>query len=113
MLAETLGVLLFQEQAIRVAVAAGGFSAGEADLLRRALSRNRPGPEMAAMQARFLSGCAGQAIDAATAGEIWQMLAGFAGYGFRKSHASGFALIAYQIALSQALSSGGLLLRIA
>ncbi|MCL4861739.1 MAG: DNA polymerase III subunit alpha, partial [Caldilineaceae bacterium] len=95
-LAETYGALLFQEQAIRVAVAAAGFSAGEADLLRRALSRTRAPAELQAMQDRFLAGAAQQGIDGETAGAIWRLLAGFAGYGFPKSHAASFALIAYQ-----------------
>ncbi len=95
-LAETLGVLLFQEQAIRVAVAAAGFSPGEADLLRRALSRNRSQAAMASLRERFLRGAAEQGIDAETAAAIFVQLAGFAGYGFCKSHAASFALIAYQ-----------------
>lgn len=95
-LAETYGALLFQEQAIRVAVAAAGFSAGEADLLRRALSRTRAPAELQAMEARFLAGAGQQGIDGETAGAIWRLLAGFAGYGFPKSHAASFALIAYQ-----------------
>jgi error-prone DNA polymerase len=95
-LAETLGVLLFQEQAIRVSVAAAGFNPGEADLLRRALSRERSQEAMAALQARFVAGAAEKGIDAAAAEEIFHQLAGFAGYGFCKSHAASFALIAYQ-----------------
>jgi error-prone DNA polymerase len=95
-LAETLGVLLFQEQAIRVAVAAAGFTPGEADLLRRALSRNRSQEAMEALRARFVRGAGEKAIDAATAEAIFAQLAGFAGYGFCKSHAASFALIAYQ-----------------
>jgi error-prone DNA polymerase len=95
-LQETLGVLLFQEQAIRVAVAAAGFLAGEADMLRRALSRARSDEAMQAMRQRFLQGAQQQGIDAETASAIFAQLAGFAGYGFCKSHAASFALIAYQ-----------------
>lgn len=95
-LKETLGVLLFQEQAIRVAVAAAGFSPGEADLLRRALWRKNSAEAMQQMEQRFLLGAAGQGIDESTARIIFQQLAGFAGYGFPKSHAASFALIAYQ-----------------
>ena len=95
-LAETLGVLLFQEQAIRVAVEAAGFTPGEADLLRRALSRNRSQEAMAALRARFVRGAQEKGIDALVAEAIFQQLAGFAGYGFCKSHAASFALIAYQ-----------------
>jgi len=92
-LAETLGVLLFQEQAIRVAVVAAGFTPGEADLLRRALSRGAPEPAIAE---RFRQGARRQGLDDATAAAIYQQLVGFAGYGFCKSHAASFALIAYQ-----------------
>jgi error-prone DNA polymerase len=95
-LAETLGVLLFQEQAIRVAVVAAGFSPGEADLLRRALSRKNPDHELAALAQRFTEGAAQRGIDAAAAQQIFEQLAGFAGYGFCKSHAASFALLAYQ-----------------
>ncbi|MEZ4559642.1 MAG: hypothetical protein R2854_24920 [Caldilineaceae bacterium] len=95
-LAETLGVLLFQEQAIRVAVVAAGFTPGEADMLRRAMSRSRSDEAMAAMRLRFLDGAVRNGIDATTATAIFGQLAGFAGYGFCKSHAASFALIAYQ-----------------
>lgn len=97
-LRETLGVLLYQEQAIRVAVAAAGFSPGEADLLRRSLSRSRPEAELARLEQRFLAGAAAEGIGAEQAAEIWRLLAGFAGYGFPKSHAASFALIVYQSA---------------
>lgn len=95
-LGETLGVLLFQEQAIRLAVVVAGFAPGEADLLRRALSRNRAEAEMAAMQARFISGAMENGVEESIAKAIFAQLAGFAGYGFCKSHAMSFALIAWQ-----------------
>jgi error-prone DNA polymerase len=95
-LAESLGVLLFQEQAIRVAMCAGGFTPGEADRLRRALSRSQSEAEMAVLRIRFVQGAVAQGIDELTAGAIFTQLAGFAGYGFCKSHAASFALIAYQ-----------------
>ncbi|MEZ4614394.1 MAG: hypothetical protein R2867_02615 [Caldilineaceae bacterium] len=95
-LKETLGVLLFQEQAIRLAVIMAGFTPGEADLLRRALSRSRAEEEMAAMQARFIRGALGKGVEEAIAAAVFQQLAGFAGYGFCKSHAMSFALIAWQ-----------------
>jgi error-prone DNA polymerase len=95
-LTETLGVLLFQEQVLRVAVAAAGFTPGEADLLRRALARKHSAAAMEAMRRRFLEGAREKGIDAPTAGAIFGQLEGFAGYGFPKSHAASFALIAYQ-----------------
>lgn len=95
-LRESLGVVLFQEQAIRISMVAAGFTPGEADLLRRALSRNRPEVEMAALRARFLRGAHEKEIAEDTARAIFDLLAAFAGYGFCKSHATAFALIAYQ-----------------
>ena len=95
-LEETKGVLLFQEQAIRVAVAAAGFSPGEADMLRRAFSRSRSDEAMMELAARFLEGAQERGIDAETAKAVFVQLSGFAGYGFCKSHAASFALIAYQ-----------------
>ena len=93
---KTLGVLLFQEQAIRVAMVAAGFSPGEADLLRRALSRKNPAEALRALQDRFVGGALRQGLDEPTARAIFERLAGFAGYGFCESHAASFALIAYQ-----------------
>jgi error-prone DNA polymerase len=95
-LAETLGVLLFQEQAIRVAMAAAGFTPSEADLLRRAVSRKRSQEARAALRDRFVHGAQEKGIEVLVAEAIFQQLAGFAGFGFCKSHAASFALIAYQ-----------------
>jgi error-prone DNA polymerase len=96
-LAETLGVIIFQEQAIRIGATVAGFTPGQADMLRRTLSRSRPA-EMQAMQERFLAGAARQGFDANPAQEIWQMLSRFAGYGFPKSHVVAFALTCYRSA---------------
>jgi error-prone DNA polymerase len=93
---ETLGVIVFQEQVIRVAMAIAGFSPAEADRLRRAMSRSRSAAAMAALQERFVDGAVANGVDGATAMEVWQQLAGFAGFGFCKSHAAAFALVAYQ-----------------
>ncbi|MEP7199531.1 MAG: OB-fold nucleic acid binding domain-containing protein, partial [Chloroflexota bacterium] len=95
-LQETLGVLLFQEQAIRVAMAAANFSAGEADMLRRALSRSDAAAVEGPLRERFVHGAQQNGIARDTADAIFAQLAGFAGYGFCKSHAASFALIAYQ-----------------
>jgi error-prone DNA polymerase len=97
-LEETLGVVLFQEQVIRVAVAVAGFTPGEADMLRRAMNRHRSGAEMAKVKARFLEGSARNGVEPSTAEEIFQQLAGFAAYGFCKSHAAAFAKTAYDTA---------------
>ncbi|MHB1318755.1 MAG: DNA polymerase III subunit alpha, partial [Anaerolineae bacterium] len=90
-LAETLGVVVFQEQVIRVAMAMGGFSAGEADMLRRAMSRHRAEEEMARFRERFVQGAGAQGIAAESADTMFNQLAGFASYGFCKSHAAAFA----------------------
>jgi error-prone DNA polymerase len=77
-------------------MAVAGFSPAEADQLRRAMSRSRSDEAMAALRGRFLAGAGANGLDEATAVEIWGQLAGFAGFGFCKSHAAAFALLAYQ-----------------
>jgi len=95
-LAETLGVVVFQEQVIRIAMVMGQFSAGEADLLRRAMSRHRSDGAMAQFRERFVAGAAAQGIAEETAQTMFDKLAGFASYGFCKSHAASFARLAYE-----------------
>ncbi|MFC2015785.1 DNA polymerase III subunit alpha [Chloroflexota bacterium] len=95
-LAESMGVIVFQEQVIRVAMVIAGFSPVEADRLRRAMSRSRSDAAMTAIRERFLIGALANGIEEATAVEIFRQLAGFAGFGFCKSHAAAFALVAYQ-----------------
>ena len=81
---------------IRVAVALAGFTPGEADLLRRAMSRSRSAEAMAELRVRFLAGAQANGVEAGVAEEAFRQLQGFATYGFCKSHAASFALIAYQ-----------------
>jgi len=95
-LAETLGVILFQEQVIRVAVAIAGFTPAEADQLRRAISRSRSDQAMVALRERFFAGARANGISEGTANEVFRQLAAFAEFGFCKSHAAAFALVAYQ-----------------
>jgi error-prone DNA polymerase len=95
-LAETLGVVIFQEQVIRIAMAVARFNPGEADQLRRAMSRSRSEEAMARLRDRFLRGAQDNGLDEAVATEVFQQLAGFAEFGFCKSHAASFALVAYQ-----------------
>ncbi len=94
-LAETLGVILFQEQVIRVAVAIAGFTSAEADRLRRAMSRSRSEEAMAELRERFIAGARKQGVAEATAAEVFRQLSAFAEFGFCKSHAAAFALVAY------------------
>lgn len=95
-LGETLGVILFQEQVLRVAMTAAGFSGGEAGQLRRALSRGRSHEEMTRLGQRFVAGATGRGASPEIAAEIFRQLAGFTAYGFCKSHAAAFALLSYQ-----------------
>jgi error-prone DNA polymerase len=97
-LRDTLGVVVFQDQVLDVAMAAAGFSIGEAEGLRRAMSRKRSEEAIEAFRPRFVDGCLGNGIDEPTAHAIYDKLVGFAGFGFPKSHAAAFALLAYQSA---------------
>ena len=97
-LAETLGVVVFQDQVLDVSMAAAGFSVGEAEGLRRAMSRKRSEEAIEAFRPRFVEGCLGNGIDEPTAHTIYDKLVGFSGFGFPKSHAAAFGLLAYQSA---------------
>jgi error-prone DNA polymerase len=97
-LKDTLGVLLYQEQVVQVAEAMGGFSAGKADQLRRAMTRKRSHESMEAMREDFIQGAMTKYSDVTPelADSVFDKLAGFAQYGFPKSHAAAFGLLAYQ-----------------
>jgi error-prone DNA polymerase len=98
-LRDTLGVVVFQDQVLDVSMAAAGFSIGEAEGLRRAMSRKRSEEAIEAWRPRFVEGCAStNGIDEVLANTIYDKVAGFAGFGFPKSHAAAFALLAYQSA---------------
>jgi DNA polymerase-3 subunit alpha len=97
-LEETYGIFVYQEQVMEAAKVLAGFSLGEADLLRRAMGKKIKA-EMDAQRAGFVAGCARvNAIAEAKANELFDLIDKFAGYGFNKSHAAGYALIAYQTA---------------
>src|SRR5438132_14022655 len=91
-LAFMLGVVVFQDQVLDVAMAAAGFSIGEAEGLRRAMSRKRSEEAIEAWRPRFIAGARENGIDESTAHTIYDKLCGFAGFGFPKSHAAAFAL---------------------
>ncbi|HEX4680074.1 MAG TPA: error-prone DNA polymerase [Gaiellaceae bacterium] len=97
-LRDTLGVVVFQDQVLDVSMAAAGFSIGEAEGLRRAMSRKRSEEAIEAWRPRFIAGALENGIDEPTAHVIYDKLSGFAGFGFPKSHAAAFALLAYQSA---------------
>ncbi|MGH6844506.1 MAG: DNA polymerase III subunit alpha, partial [Methylocella sp.] len=100
-LKETFGVIIYQEQVMQIAQVLAGFSLGEADLLRRAMGKKIKA-EMAAQRTRFVTGAVERGLDKARADEIFDLLAKFADYGFNKSHAAAYALIAYQTAYLKA-----------
>jgi len=97
-LKETLGVILFQEQILRVAMAVAGFSPAAADKLRRAMSRARSSADMEKLRAPFVDGAHAKGVGADVANEIFRQIAAFAEFGFCKSHAAAFALTAYHTA---------------
>ncbi|RUO87072.1 DNA polymerase III subunit alpha, partial [Corallococcus sp. AB018] len=94
-LQKTLGVPLFQEQAMRLAMVAAGFSAGEADGLRRALSHKQAEARILPYRGRFVEGCEAKGYTRKQAEEWFDHFRGFAHYGFPESHSASFALIAY------------------
>ena len=97
LLKETLGVILYQEQVVQVAEELAGFTPGQADQLRRAMTRKRSAEAMEAMREEFIAGALAQGdVDRKTAEDVFDKLTGFAEYGFPKSHAAAFALLAYQ-----------------
>jgi len=97
-LRETLGVVVFQEQVLGVATALAGFTVGEAEGLRRAMSRKRSREAVEAFHGRFVEGALGRGVPCETAEAVFQKLNGFAAFGFPKSHAAAFGLLAYQSA---------------
>lgn len=100
-LEETYGVIVYQEQVIKIASAIGGFSLGEADILRRAMGKKKA-DEMAKQQAIFVERATKLNFDPKKAQELFDLMAYFAGYGFNKSHSAAYALIAYQTAFLKA-----------
>jgi DNA polymerase-3 subunit alpha len=96
-LEETYGIMVYQEQVMQVAQRLGGYSLGGADLLRRAMGKKKP-EEMAKHRVTFAEGAAAKGIDPTKANEIFDLMEKFAGYGFNKSHAAAYALLAYHTA---------------
>ena len=97
-LRDTLGTIIFQDQVIEVAMAFAGFSPGEAEGLRRAMSRKRSAAAIEAYHQRFVDGAmaALDDVDAPLAERVWTMIVGFSGFGFPKAHGAAFGLLAYQ-----------------
>src|SRR5256885_7613495 len=100
-LRETFGVIVYQEQVMEAARRLSGYSLGEADLLRRAMGK-KIRSEMAAQRTRFVEGAVTDGVEKGQAEAIFELLARFADYGFNKSHAAAYALVAYQTAYMKA-----------
>jgi len=96
-LKETYGVIVYQEQVMKIANTLAGFSLGEADLLRRAMGKKKP-EVMAAQKVLFVKGAVKLGVTAAKAEKVFDLMEYFAGYGFNKSHSAAYALITYQTA---------------
>jgi DNA polymerase-3 subunit alpha len=100
-LEETYGVIVYQEQVMQIAQILSGYSLGEADLLRRAMGKKQPA-EMAKQKSRFIEGAKERGVSDAKASHIFDLVEEFAGYGFNKSHAAAYAVVAYQTAYLKA-----------
>ncbi len=100
-LGETYGIFVYQEQVMQAAQILAGYSLGDADLLRRAMGKKIKA-EMDAQRSRFVEGCAKNDIPAQKANELFDLIDKFAGYGFNKSHAAAYALVAYHTAWMKA-----------
>ncbi len=100
-LKETYGVIIYQEQVIQIAQVMGGYTLGQADLLRRAMGK-KDKAEMAAQQARFVAGAVERGVKKGEAAAIFELVDKFAGYGFNKSHAAAYALVSYHTAYLKA-----------
>jgi error-prone DNA polymerase len=96
-LEETLGTIIFQDQVLEVSIAFAGFGVGEAEGLRRAMSRKRSEAAIEAYHARFVEGAKREhGVEDETAERVWEMVKGFSGFGFPKAHGAAFGLLAYQ-----------------
>src|SRR5215217_8045643 len=95
-LRDTLGTIVFQDQVLEVAMAFAGFSAGEAEGLRRAMSRRRSEAAIRAYEQKFLAGAVERGASPETASTVWTQIVGFSGFGFPKAHSAAFGLLAYQ-----------------
>ncbi|HSG05379.1 MAG TPA: DNA polymerase III subunit alpha, partial [Nitrospiria bacterium] len=100
-LKDTYGVIVYQEQVMKIANELAGFSLGQADLLRRAMGKKKP-EEMEKQKVLFIKGAQGRGIPEKKAEKLFDLMAYFAGYGFNKSHSAAYALITYQTAFLKA-----------
>ncbi len=100
-LKDTYGVILYQEQVMRIASDLAGFTLGEADLMRRAMGKKKP-EILAELRAQFTEGAVKNNVDGNVAGQVFDLIEYFAGYGFNKSHSAAYAFVSYQTAYLKA-----------
>jgi len=99
LLADTYGVILYQEQVLRIAHDLAGLNLADADLLRRAMSHFDPGKQMQVLKEKFIAGAlARSGVPPETGERVWELMAAFAGYGFPKAHAASYAQVAWRAA---------------
>ena len=96
-LAETYGVIAYQEQVMRIAVEVAGFTMADADILRKAMGKKKK-EVMVEQRQKFVDGAVGRGVDKKKAEDLWEYIEPFAGYGFNKSHSVAYALLAYKTA---------------
>ena len=101
-LMETYGIMVYQEDVSRVAMAAAGFDAVLADGLRKVLTKKRKGGALEDYKERFLAGCAAAGIGDVDSGTLWDMMLSFDGYSFCKAHSASYALVSYRLAWMKA-----------
>jgi DNA polymerase-3 subunit alpha len=100
-LKETYGVILYQEQVMRIASEIASFTMGEADVLRRAMGKKKP-QELAAQRDKFVAGAKDNGVEEKISSRLFDLMESFAGYGFNKSHSAAYAMISYQTAYLKA-----------
>jgi len=97
-LGETYGIMVYQEDVSRIAIAMAGFSAADADLLRKILSKKRAGKRLEDYKEQFYQGAAARGVGREVVDEVWEMILSFAGYSFCKPHSASYALVSYKSA---------------
>jgi error-prone DNA polymerase len=95
-LGETYGIMVYQEDVSKIAMAMAGFGAADADLLRKIISKKRAGRRLEDCRERFYAGAAERGVSRAIAGEVWDMIMSFSGYSFCKPHSASYALVSYK-----------------
>jgi error-prone DNA polymerase len=95
-LSETYGIMVYQEDVSKIAMAMAGFNASDADLLRKIISKKRAGRRLQDCRERFCAGAAGRGVSREIAAEVWDMIMSFSGYSFCKPHSASYALVSYK-----------------